>query len=104
MRAAQGPSQVTVVATANDDRTQLSHDWVPVGGSACEDGRPYLARLISRRKRPRQVLLPATIHSFDVDMRCGGDSMAVGVWRSVSFVVPVRIGVRCSTLDGKRLR
>ena len=48
--------------------------------------------------------LPATIHSFDVDMRCGGDSMAVGVWRSVSFVVPVRIGVRCSTLDGKRLR
>ena len=30
--------------------------------------------------------------------------MAVGVWRSVSFVVPVRIGVRCSTLDGKRLR
>ena len=56
--------------------------------------------------RPLVVPLPATIHSFDVDMRCGGDSMAVGVWRSVLSWFPVRIGVRCSTLDarGKRLR
>src|SRR5664280_2092037 len=50
----------------------------------CGTGSLFASRAM---KTPLMVPLPATIHSFDVDMRCGGDSMAVGVRRSVSFVV-----------------